>query len=116
MMAIAKANPQFMVFAEKNAGVFQEKASALALEVSGFVLKGGKDNLMDSGERAKLLNSVLEKLLILRAYSYGMYRSMYFARRRGFFKSVNPFGRYVEVDLALMSDIIHNRPYLSRGS
>src|SRR5690606_8926752 len=75
MMAIAKANPQFMVFAEKNAGVFQEKASALALEVSGFVLKGGKDNLMDSGERAKLLNRVLEKLLILRSYSYGMYRS-----------------------------------------
>jgi hypothetical protein len=114
MMAIAKANPQFLVFAEKNAGVFQENASALAMEVSGFVLKGGKDNLMDSGERAKLLNRVLEKLLILRSYSYGMYRSMYFAQMRGFFKSINPFDRYVETDLAIMSDIINKRQYLSR--
>src|SRR5690606_22515847 len=109
MMDIARANPQFLVFAEKHAGVFQGKASALALEVSGFVLKGGKHNLMDSGERAMLLNCVLEKLLILRSYSYEMYRSMYLAQMRGCLKTLNPFNSYVEMDLAIMSDIINKR-------
>ena len=114
IMVIAKEHPQFLIFAEKNAGLFKEKAAALSLEVSQFVLKGGKDNLMDSGERAKLLNMILEKLLILRSYSYGMYRSMYFAQMRGLFKSLNPFQGYVEMDMNIMSDIINKRQYLTR--
>lgn len=114
IMEIAKEHPQFLIFAEKNAAVFKERAAALSLEVSQFVLKGGKENLMDSGERAKLLNMILEKLLILRSYSYGMYRSMYFAQIKGLFRSLNPFAGYVETDVRIMSDILNKRRYLIR--
>ena len=114
IMDLARENPVFLVFAEQNATLFRQRATALSLEVQQFALKGGKDNLMDAGERAKILNTILNELLILRSYTYGMYRSMQFAAMRGLFKSLNPFQGYIEMDLAIMDDIIRKRKTLSR--
>lgn len=109
IMQLATEDPIFLVFAEQNATLFQQRATSLALEVSNFALKGGTDNLMDSGERSKIINTVLNEMVILRSYTYGMYRAMYFAKMRGFFKSVNPFQSYIEMDMAIMEDIIRQR-------
>jgi len=112
IMELANENPAFLLFAEQNASLFQQRASALALEVSNFALKGGADNLMDSGERSKIINTILDELVILRSYSYGMYRSMYFARLKGFLRSANPFQGYIEMDVAIVDDIVKNRKTL----
>src|SRR5690606_37702264 len=109
IMKLADENPAFLLFAEQNATLFQQRATALALEVGNFALKGGADNLMDAGERSKIINTILDELVILRSYTYGMYRAMYFAKMRGFFKSVNPFQSYIEMDMAIMEDIIRKR-------
>jgi hypothetical protein len=114
IMELARQNPAFLVFAEQNAILFQQRALALALEVNNFVLKGGDGNLMDAGERTKILNSILNEMLILRSYTYGMYRAMYFARMKGFIKAVNPYQGYIEMDLAIMDDIIRKRKILDR--
>jgi hypothetical protein len=114
IMDLARENPVFLVFAEQNAALFQQRATALALEVQQFALKGGADNLMDAGERAKILQTILNEMLILRSYTYGMYRSMYFAGMRGLFRSLNPFQGYIEMDLAIMNDIIRKRETLTR--
>lgn len=114
MMALAEENPVFLVFVQQNARLFQLRATGLALEVQQFALKGGKDNLMDAGERAKLLNAILNEMLILRSYTYGMYRSMQFARMRGLFKSLNPFQGYIEMDMALVEEITRKRKTLSQ--
>ena len=76
---LAGENPALLLFAERNATMFQQRATSLALEVSSFVLKGGETNLMDAGERSKLINQILTEMVILRSYTYGMYRAMYFA-------------------------------------
>ncbi|WP_240469834.1 hypothetical protein [Cyclobacterium sp. SYSU L10401] len=114
IVELAHTNPEFLVFAQQNASLFQQRATALALEVQQFALKGGKDNLMDAGERAKIINTILNELLILRSYTYGMYRSMQFASMKGLFKSLNPFQGYVEMDLAIMNDILRKREVLTR--
>ncbi len=114
IMDLAKENPVFLVFAEQNATLFQQRATALALEVQQFALKGGKDNLMDAGERAKIINTILNELVILRSYTYGMYRSMQFASMKGLFKSLNPFQGYIEMDMAIMDDILRKRETLNR--
>ncbi|WP_114752058.1 hypothetical protein [Pleomorphovibrio marinus] len=114
IMELARENPVFLVFAEQNATLFQQRATALALEVQQFALKGGKDNLMDAGERAKIINTILNELLILRSYTYGMYRSMQFTAMKGLFKSLNPFQGYIEMDLANMDNILRKRAILSR--
>lgn len=112
IMNLANENPAFLLFAEQNASLFQQRATALALEVSNFALKGGAENLMDAGERSKIINTILDELVILRSYTYGMYRSMYFARLKGFLRSANPFQGYVEMDVAIVDDIVKNRKTL----
>lgn len=109
---IARKNPVFLVFAEQQANFFYARATKLALEVSNFALKGGKDNLMDSGERSKILNHILTEMLILRSLTYGMYRAMYYAQMRGLLRSLNPFGGYVNMDMQIMNDIVAKRQYL----
>lgn len=105
VMDMAKENPALLLFAERNATMFQQRATSLALEVSSFVLKGGENNLMDAGERSKLINQILTEMVILRSYTYGMYRSMYFAQMKGFVKALNPFQGYINVDIQLAQDI-----------
>lgn len=114
IMELAEENPVFLAFAEQNAILFKQRATALALEVQQFALKGGKDNLMDAGERAKIINTILNELLILRSYTYGMYRSMQFASMKGLFKSLNPFQGYIEMDVAIMDGILRKREILNR--
>lgn len=105
VMDLAGENPALLLFAERNATLFQQRATSLALEVSSFVLKGGENNLMDAGERSKLINQILTEMVILRSYSYGMYRVMYFAQMKGFVRALNPFQGYIDVDIQLAQDI-----------
>ncbi len=105
VMELAGENPALLLFAERNATLFQQRATSLAVEVSSFVLKGGENNLMDAGERSKLINQILTEMVILRSYTYGMYRSMYFAQMKGFVKALNPFQGYINVDIQLAQDI-----------
>ncbi len=112
IMELAGENPVLLAFAEQNANLFQQRATRLAIEVSSFVLNGGESNLMDAGERSKLLNTILTELMILRSYTYGMYRSMYYAQMRGILKSLNPFQGYIEMDIRIMEDIVRKRKVL----
>src|SRR3546814_34706 len=58
---LARDNPALLLFAEEDAREFRRRALKLSADVSAFVLKGGRDNLMNSGERAKLLTGIDRK-------------------------------------------------------
>jgi hypothetical protein len=107
-LLIAKANPILLLFAEEGAREFKTRASNLALEVGTFALKGGKENLMDSGERAKLLNYIRIELSILRGIAFGMQRSMFWAQQRGILQSLNPYRTFINIDKSIADDIIRN--------
>ena len=113
-VTIAQTNPALLLFAEGGAREFKTRATNLAAEVSSFVLPGGKSNLMDSGERAKLLNRIVNELMILRGVAYGMYRSMYWAKQRGILNSLNPYAGYINIDKQIADDIIRNAKYLKQ--
>lgn len=113
-VTIAQSNPVLLLFAEGGAREFKTRATNLAAEVSAFVLQGGKNNLMDSGERAKLLNRIVNELMILRGVAYGMYRSMYWAKQRGILNSLNPYAGYINIDKRIADDIIRNAKYLKQ--
>lgn len=114
VMVLAGENPALLLFAERNATMFQQRATSLALEVSSFVLQGGENNLMDAGERSKLINQILTEMVILRSYTYGMYRAMYFAQMKGFLKALNPFQGYINVDIQIAQDIARKAKTLER--
>ncbi|WP_431293358.1 hypothetical protein [Pedobacter sp. P26] len=111
-IGIAQQNPELLLFAEGGAREFKSRATNLAVEVSSFVLKDGKDALMDSGERAKLLNRIVTELTILRGVAYGMYRCMYWAQQRGFWNSLNPYSGFINIDKRIADDIIRNMKML----
>lgn len=111
---LAGNNPVLLLFAEQGAREFKTRATNLAVEVTAFVTRGGRDNLMDSGERAKLLNRIVSEMTILRGVVYGMYRSMYWAKQRGIFNSLNPYAGFINIDRRLADDIIRNVKYLKQ--
>jgi hypothetical protein len=108
----AKSDPVLLLFAEQGARDFETRAVTIAADVSAFVLKGGGNNLMDSGERGKLLNHIVAEMRILRGISYGMQRAMYWARINGVFRSLNPLAAWQNQDVRIANDVIRNAKYL----
>lgn len=113
-VSLAKANPLLLLFAEEGAREFKLRAVKLSAEVGGFVLKGGKDNLLDAGERSKLLNHIANQMRILRGIAYGMQRAMYWAKMKGIFASLNPWGTWINMDVRIANSIINEAKYLKK--
>ena len=113
-LTYAQSDPVLLLFAEQGARDFETRSVAHASDVSAFVLKGGSGNLMDSGERAKLLNHIASELHILRGIAYGMGRAMYWAKMNGIFRSLNPWSTWVNEDSRIANDVINNAKYLKQ--
>ena len=113
-VSLAKANPLLLLFAEEGAREFKIRAVKLSAEVGGFVLKGGSDNLLDAGERSKLLNHIANQMRILRGIAYGMQRAMYWAKMKGIFASLNPWGTWINMDVRIANSIINEAKNLKK--
>lgn len=109
---LAEKNPLLLLFAEQGALEFKFRTSSLAAEVTTFIIRGGKANLMDAGERAKLLNRIVMEMTILRGVAYGMYRTMYWAKQHGILNALNPYAGFINMDKRIAEDIIQNVKYL----
>ncbi|HEY4197493.1 MAG TPA: hypothetical protein VGM63_18260 [Mucilaginibacter sp.] len=112
-VTLAKSDPVLLLFAEQGARDFQTRAATLAADVSAFVLKGG-NNLMDSGERGKMLNHIADEMHILRGIAYGMDRAMYWAKINGVFRSLNPWAEWQNQDVRIANDVLTNAKYLKQ--
>jgi hypothetical protein len=110
---LAKSNPVLLLFAEQGAREFETRAVTLAADVSAFVLKGG-NNLMDAGERGKLLNHIQTEMQILRGIAYGMQRAMYWAKMRGLWNALNPWATWQNMDVQIANQVINSATYLKR--
>lgn len=111
-VTLAKSDPLLLLFAEQGARDFETRAASMAADVSAFVLKGGTNNLMDSGERGKLLNHIAEQMRILRGIAYGMDRAMYWAKMNGIFRALNPWAEWQNEDVRIANDVLTNAKYL----
>ena len=111
---LAQSDPVLLLFAEQGAREFETRSVALAGDVSAFVLQAGGKNLMDSGERAKLLNHIESQLQVLRGISYGMQRAMYWAKMRGIFQSLNPWATWQNEDKQIAISVLNNAKYLKQ--
>jgi len=112
-VTLAKSDPVLLLFAEQGARDFETRAATLSTDVSAFVLKGGK-NLMDSGERGRMLNHIADEMRILRGIAYGMDRSMYWAKINGVFRSLNPWAEWQNEDVRIANDVLTNAKYLKQ--
>jgi hypothetical protein len=111
---LAKSDPVLLLFAEQGAREFKVRAVSLGTEVGTFVLKGGKGNLMDAGERSKLLNNIANQMRILRGTAYGMHRAMYWAKMKGLFAALNPWAGWINMDVQIANQVISEAKYLKK--
>ena len=110
----AVGNPALLLFAEEGGRKFRNEAIELSSYITEFAMKGGKDNLMDAGERQKIVTHIEDQMLILSAISYGMHRSMFYAKRRGILKSINPWQTWVNRDVQIADDVVREFEYLKK--
>ena len=111
---IAKSDPVLLLFAEQGAREFETRAVTLSADVSAFVLKADGKNLMDSGERGKLLNHIESEMQILRGIAYGMQRAMYWAKMKGIWASLNPWEEWKNMDVQIANEVVNNAKYLKQ--
>lgn len=111
---VAQDDPVLLLFAERNARDFQARAVELSATISGFALQGGKTNMMDAGERAKIIKYVVDELRLLNGLAYGMHRSMYYARMNGILRSLNPWQTWVNRDAQIAKEVIRDMDYLEK--
>jgi hypothetical protein len=114
MAELAKSQPYLLLFAEDMYHEMNSRAVRLFSEVSGFVLKGGGDILMDYAARDALLRKINTELHILCGLTYGAWKVMYYAKIKGVFSSLNPFASFINQDRSVVEDIIRNAKYLKR--
>ena len=113
-VTIAKSDPVLLLFAEQGAREFETRAVTLSADVSAFVLKADGKNLMDSGERGKLLNHIESEMQILRGIAYGMQRAMYWAKMKGIWASLNPWEEWKNMDVQIANEVVNNAKYLKQ--
>ncbi|MCL4638326.1 MAG: hypothetical protein M5Z89_04985 [Olivibacter sp.] len=102
---LAAQNPQYAIFASRAVSTFRQRAIQLSADVSR-VIAGGENNMMDSGERQRLLQSIHRDLRLIWGAAYGMNASMKAAIRAGFWRSLNPFSSWVSQDARIMRNIL----------
>lgn len=102
---LAVGNPLLTIFAHKSANEFKRRALTMSTEVSR-ILTGGESNMMDAGERQRLLNYIHTEIRLLGATAFTVKFNMEYAKMYGVWNSLNPFRRWVNQDVQIMQEII----------
>lgn len=107
----ASSNPQFTVFATKEASEFRRRCLLLTADVTQL-LTGGSVNLMNAGQRRELLRNIEMETALLAAHAWMILFTMENAKRIGFWRAANPFRSWVNRDAQIARDIIARSKFL----
>ena len=108
MLQTAQEAPYLLLFAEETARQLKDRGINLLAEVSNFVLKEGQNVLMDYSKRDQLLRKIVLELCVMRALAYSVHRSMYWAKLRGVFRSLNPYSHFINMDKRMVENLLYN--------
>lgn len=111
---VSQDDPSLLAFAEQYVREAGEQATALAHQVSAFLISEGENVLINPNVRDELLTDTLERMKKIRTDLLAVYQSLYWTKLNGKLKSLNPYQQYVEQDLALMDRILLGKQTLKR--
>lgn len=103
----AADNPQYTVFAIQASKEFKTRSVNMTAEITR-VITGGESNMMDAGERQKLLNYIHTEMRLIGATAYMVKQNMYWAKINGFWRTLNPLAAWKNQDSKIMREIINN--------
>lgn len=114
ILTMARQNPATLLFAEDVARQLRTRGINLAAEVSSFILRDGRDVMMDFEKRDALMRKVILELRVMRALAYSMSRAIYWAGINGLLKSANPYRTYTNMDINKGREIAAGIRYLKQ--
>ena len=103
--------PEYSVFANKSIQVVINKVSDIYVDAAD-IINESETNLATAGDRRRLLGSIELNTRLLNIYLLNVKLTIRRAKRKGFWKSINPFQSYVNTDRALFNQIMRNAGYL----
>ncbi len=103
---IAQENPAYLLFAEKYIKSVKDRSFALALDVSGTILKESNALLMNTNKRDEFIKDISDELTIITASLMVVRQTLERAAREGIFQSFNPYQGFVNQDIALVNGIL----------
>lgn len=106
IQGIANENPVYLLFAEKYIKSVKDRSFALALDVSGTILKESDDLLMNTNKRDEFIKEISDELTIITATLMVVKQTMAAAAKEGLLKSLNPFQDFVNQDITLVNGIL----------
>lgn len=106
MLAECVKDPLASLLAYRIEKEMVDKALGYYNQIGSLILASGKDNLMDTGERCKLLDNIVNRLQVLEGYSFNCYYTVHLAVLNGVFKSLNPFSTYTNNDKRIINQIM----------
>jgi len=101
----ASDKPEFAIFGVKAGQLVYNKSLEYYTEISQL-LTGGNLNMMTSGDRMLLLESLEQKTTMLNFYLINMKYAMMRAKAKGWWRAINPFQDYVSTDKAIFDSIL----------
>lgn len=99
--------PEYSVFAYKSVQLVTNKATDIYTDVADL-LTSGELNLATSGDRRRLLFNIENNTRLMNVYLINVRWSIKRAKRKGFWKSINPFQTYVNTDRQIFQQILNN--------
>ncbi|WP_027384938.1 hypothetical protein [Epilithonimonas caeni] len=106
VLNIVSSHPQYSIFGVKSSEKVYTSAADIVTEYSD-IIKSDELNLATAGDRSKLLNQTLQKVMILEMWILDVKLRLERAIRIGFWKSANPFQGYVDADKSIVEGIMN---------
>lgn len=104
-------NPEYTVFATKSINVVVNKTVDIYSDVAD-IISDSETNLAFAGDRRRLLYNIEHNTKLLNIYLITIKLTIQRAKRKGFWKSINPLENYINTDKQIFNSIYANSSYL----
>ncbi|MGN7986507.1 MULTISPECIES: hypothetical protein [Pedobacter] len=111
---LAGKTPELLPFVLQTEIDLLEKSRNLLYYLAGLTASLGAVNQMKSSDRRILFDHIISELSNLRNLAVGLVQTFNYGNIFASIRKANPFSGYVEMDRAIVKDILQNAKYLKK--
>lgn len=108
---IAGDDPKFIIFSKGAVKRAYQEVAFFASDLNNLINSDPK-NLMTSGDRSLVLERMRSRIKQFNLSLYSIKMTMERAKKIGFWRSINPFDRYIQTDKSIVQNIIRKYEHL----
>lgn len=114
LYSLAEKSPAFVPLVIQSEVDLLERSRDLVYYLGGLTASIGAVNQMKASDRKIIFDYIISELATLRNLAAGLVRSMEYGNLSSLIRSVNPFSGYVDMDRAIVKEILENAKYLKK--